>query len=110
MSEKIDSNQSNQDISLGYYGKFETMPVMGALSQYKSLLVSGRDTFNSSPDRMQIMNTVARATDAEINAWASQMSRVKSLSDIGFYVEQAKGFRKEAQQVLEIEPKKHKPQ
>lgn len=105
MAEKITPEQQSEDISLGYYGRYETMPVAGALSRYRDYSIMGPGNFEASADRMQILNTVANATDAQIDAWAKLTAKTKDLDSIGFFQNEAKKYRAAAQKELEIEPK-----
>lgn len=97
MSEKINPNPQPEDVSLGEYGRYETMAVPGALSAYRDQIIQGQEIFNRNPNRMQILNTVAGANDTQINAWATLMAHPKTLENIDFYVHEAKRCRRDAQ-------------
>ncbi|MDR3642635.1 MAG: hypothetical protein P4L74_03355 [Candidatus Doudnabacteria bacterium] len=103
MGEKIKPNidrESEEDISLGSYGRFENMPPLAALSNFHVLRYQGWEFLNNHPDKAQVIARVANATDQEIFAWAQLTSKGKAHEDINFYVNLGEGYRTEANKIL----------
>lgn len=100
---KQNLESGNQDVSLGYYGRFETMPIASALSLYIEETTKGREFFANHPDRMQVLNTIADASDPDLALWAQNMSRQDADKEVArkFFMQRAKTARAEARGLLD---------